>query len=117
MWPKYREFTISAFWTNVDGDAAILKYLPDKESTDRPISREYAYTILGTIRRSYSKAVIENAINKRHNIIKTKLAPTQVTINQALLNALTSFPMKPVSQGQSIFNVHLRAKGDGRFVL
>ena len=88
---------MDCFWSHVDGDTDVLKYLPDRESMEKELDREFAYTVLNTLRPGFLTEVINHAVSLRTKVINTKLTPDTITIKDEVLEALAACPAKPVS--------------------
>ena len=86
------------FWESVGDDRDVIKYLPDRGEMDRELDREFAYTILNTLRPGYLREVVEHAVSQRQTTINTKLTPDTITIRDDILDALSKCPAKPVIQ-------------------
>ena len=84
------------FWESVDSDADVLKYLPDRGSMEKELDREFAYTILNTLRPGFLKEVVDHAVSLRQTTISTKLTPDTISIRDDVLEALAACPAKPV---------------------
>lgn len=108
--PQYKEFTMTELWRNIDGDASVLSYLPDRDSQSRPVCRTFAFTVLSTLRPGYSKEIVEHAIDQRTDKIATKPAPEMVTISDGMLRLFTRFPMQPSKYNYS-FEFKFRKEG------
>lgn len=70
----------------------MLKYLPDRATSSRPLERDYAYAILATIKPHFVREIVNNAINKRNGVIKSKIEPSSVVIDDEMVAALTEYP-------------------------
>jgi len=56
---------MKSFWRNVGQDAKVLRFLPDKASQSRPINRQFAYTVLASLKPDFAQKIYQNALNKR----------------------------------------------------
>jgi hypothetical protein len=66
--PKYQEFSMDNFLKSVGDDRDVLKHLPDKDSMDKEVDRDFAYTILNTLRPGFLREVVDHAISQRQTI-------------------------------------------------
>jgi len=76
--PKYSEFSMINFWSNVEGDIEVVEHLPNKVKGAREVNRKFSCTIFSSLKPHFARQVVDHAIDTRAQQPKIKAGDDQL---------------------------------------
>ena len=92
--PRFDELSVTNLYPKMQADAAFMRYMPDRLPKGRLPEREYFFNVLSTLHPKYTRTLISNASNHRHDAEKNRDELGVVKASQDLWDRLTAVPFK-----------------------
>ena len=67
--PMLTELSMNNAWEIAQSDSLIISYLPQRDWNSRGVNRDYLWAKICTVRPKYATYIINEALNKRENVV------------------------------------------------